>query len=175
VRTGLLARYRGKVLALNSDGALAPKEIAMNLTRFEPLRELEDMSNRLNRLFGMDVKPLAVSDGGFADWAPAMDVEETENEYLIKADLPDVKKEDVKVSVENGILAVEGERRLEKEEKNKKFHRIERSYGRFVRRMAVPTDVDQQKVTASVKDGVLNVHLPKSPAAKPRAVEIRVA
>lgn len=147
----------------------------MNLMRFEPFRELEEMSSRLNRILGMDLKPVDVPDGGFADWAPAMDVQETENEYLIKADLPDVKKEDVKVSVEDGILAVEGERRMDKEEKGKKFHRVERSYGKFVRRMTVPTDVDQQKVQANFKDGVLNVHLPKSTTAKPRTVEVKVA
>ncbi len=146
----------------------------MNLMRLEPFREFETMSNRLNRLLGMELKPLTMPDGVFADWAPAMDVEETDGEYLIKADLPDVKKEDVKVSVENGILAVEGERRMEKEEKGKKFHRIERSFGKFVRRMAVPTDVDEQKVAANFKDGVLNVHLPKAPAAKPRTVDIKV-
>lgn len=147
----------------------------MNLMRLEPFRELEQMSNRLNRIFGMELQPLTASDGVFADWAPAMDVQETENDYLIKIDLPDVKKEDVKVMVENGILVVEGERRMEKDEKGKKFHRIERSYGKFVRRMAVPTDVDQQKVRADFKDGVLNVHLPKSPLAKPRAVDVKVA
>jgi len=146
----------------------------MNLMRFEPFRELEEVTSRLNRLFGRDM-PAAVPDGAFADWAPAMDVQETETEYLIKADLPDVKREDIKVSVEEGILAVEGERKLEKEEQGKKFHRIERSYGRFVRRMAVPTDVDPMKVGADFKDGVLNVHLPKSPAPKPKTVDIKVA
>jgi HSP20 family protein len=147
----------------------------MNLMRYEPFREFENLSGRLNRILGMELKPLTAPDGMFADWVPAMDLEETGSEYLLKADLPDVKKEDVKVSVENGILAVEGERRMEKEEKGRKFHRIERSYGKFVRRMAVPTDVDTQKVTASVKDGVLNVYLPKSAAAKPRTVDIKVA
>jgi hypothetical protein len=91
----------------------------------------------------------------FADWAPAIDVQETDGEYLIKADLPAVKREDVKVSVEDGILAVEGERQQEKEEKGKKFHRIERSYGKFVRRVSVPSDVDQAHVAAEFKDGVL--------------------
>lgn len=147
----------------------------MNLMRFEPFRELEEMSNRLNRIFGADIPSLPIQNGMLADWAPAIDVQETDAEYLIKADLPDVKKEDVKVSVENGILAMEGERKMEKEEKGKKFHRVERSYGKFVRRMAVPTDVDEQKVAANFKDGVLNVHLPKSPAVKPRSVDIKVA
>ena len=143
----------------------------MNLMRFEPFRELEEMTNRLNRIFRKE----GDVDGVFADWAPAMDVQETTNEYLIKADLPELKKEDVKVSVEDGVLAVEGERKLEKEEKGKKFHRVERSYGKFVRRMMLPTDIDQQKVVADFKDGVLNIHLPKSPAVKPRAIDVKVA
>ena len=143
----------------------------MSLMRFEPFRELEEMTNRLNRIFRKEVN----ADGVFADWAPAMDVQETTSEYLIKADLPEVKKEDVRVSVEDGVLAVEGERKLEKEETGKKFHRVERSYGKFVRRMMLPTDIDQQKVEADFKDGVLNIHLPKSPAVKPRSIDVKVA
>jgi HSP20 family protein len=101
-------------------------------------------------------------------------VQETEKEYLLKADLPDVRKEDVKVDVKEGILSVEGERRQEKEEKGKKFHRIERAYGKFVRRMAVPSDVDEQHIGAEFKDGVLNVHLPKSSTAKSKSIDITV-
>jgi HSP20 family protein len=111
----------------------------------------------------------------FADWAPAMDIEETEHEYLMKADLPDVRKEDVKVGIQNGILSVEGERKQEKEDKNKTYHRVERVYGKFVRRMTVPTDVDEQKVGAEFKNGVLTVHLPKSAAAKPKTIDVKVA
>jgi HSP20 family protein len=133
------------------------------------------MYGRLNRVFGQPVlRPAAGESEFFADWTPAMDLEESDGEYLLKADLPAVKKEDVKVSLENGVLAIEGERKQEKEEKNKKFHRIERSYGKFVRRLAVPTDADAQKVSAEFKDGVLNVHLPKSPAAKPRSIDVKV-
>ena len=147
----------------------------MTMTRWDPFRELEEVSSRLNRLFSQTSRP-ANDDRGdmLADWAPAIDVQETDVEYVIKADLPAVKKEDVKVSVQDGILAVEGERQQEKEEKGKKFHRIERSYGRFVRRLALPTDVDEQKVTADFKDGVLNVHLPKSAAVKPRSIDVSV-
>ena len=143
----------------------------MNLMRLEPFRELEEMTNRLNRIFRKEVN---VNDM-LADWAPAMDVQETTSEYLIKADLPEVKKEDVKVSLEEGVLAVEGERKLEQEETGKKFHRVERSYGKFVRRMMLPTDIDPQKVAADFKDGVLNIHLPKSPAIKPQAIDVKVA
>ena len=147
----------------------------MNLMRYEPFRELESMTNRLNRILGMELNPTALREAAFTDWAPPMDVQETENEYVVKADLPEVKKEDVKVAVENGVLAIEGERRMEKEEKGRKFHRVERSYGKVVRRMSVPTDVDQQKVEANFKDGVLNVRLPKSASSKPRIVDVKVA
>lgn len=147
----------------------------MNLVRWDPFRDLEDMYGRLNRVFGPPMLRKGSQEGDvFADWAPAMDLEESDAEYLVKTDLPAVKKEDVKVSLENGVLAIEGERKQEKEEKDKKFHRIERSYGKFVRRLAVPTDADPQKVSAEFKDGVLNVHLPKSPVAKPRSIDVKV-
>jgi HSP20 family protein len=111
----------------------------------------------------------------FADWTPAMDVEENESEYLVKTDLPDVQKSDVKVGIDEGVLTVEGERHREKEEKNRRFHRVERAYGRFVRRLAIPTDVAIDKIAAEFKDGVLNVHLPKAPAAARKAVDVKVA
>ena len=103
-----------------------------------------------------------------------MDIEENDKEYVIKADLPSIKREEVKVGIVDGVLTVEGERKQEKEEKGKKFHRVERSFGRFVRRIAVPPDVNEQKVTAVFTDGVLNVHLPKSEAAKPKSIDIKV-
>ena len=147
----------------------------MKMVRWDPFRELEDMSTRLNRFFGQTPARAEEEGGFFADFAPPMDVEETDKEYLIKADLPAVAKDDVKVGIEDGILTVQGERKQEKEEKGKRFHRLERSYGKFVRRMSVPMDVDQQKVAAEFKDGVLNVHLPKTNGAKPRSVEVTVA
>lgn len=149
----------------------------MKMTRWDPFRELEEMSTRLNRFFSHGSPRTLGEDGSetLADWVPAIDIQETNGEYLVHADLPAVKKEDVKVSVQDGVLAVEGERRQEKEEKGKRFHRIERSYGKFVRRLALPTDVDEQKVAAEFKDGVLSVHLPKSAAAKPRSVDVSVS
>jgi HSP20 family protein len=145
----------------------------MNMIHFDPFRELEDMSSRLNRFFG---RPVNGGEGAesFGVWSPAIDVQETDKEYLVKADLPDVNKNELKINVEDGILTVEGERKQEKEEKDKKFHRVERVYGRFVRRLSVPSDVDGTKVAADFKDGVLSVHMPKSPIAKPRSVEVKV-
>jgi HSP20 family protein len=145
----------------------------MNLARFDPFRDLELLSSRLNRLFRED-QPASAEGDGFGVWTPAIDVEETDAEYLIKADLPEVKKEAVKVGIEDGTLSIEGERRQEKEEKGTKYHRVERSYGRFVRRLTVPTDVNQSQVAAEFKDGVLKVHLPKAAEARPKSVDVKV-
>jgi HSP20 family protein len=134
------------------------------------------MQSRLNRLVGTrPSRQLEDEEVSFADWSPAVDVQETDKEYLIKADLPEVKKEDVKVELHDGMLTVQGERRQEKEEKGKKFHKIERQYGRFVRRFALPAEVEADKVQAEFKDGVLSVHLPKSPKATPKAIEVKVS
>jgi HSP20 family protein len=149
----------------------------MNLVRWDPFRELEEVSTRLNRLFNQPLGRRLIDDEGslMAEWAPAVDVQETDGEYLIKADLPDVKKEDVHVELQDGMLCLRGERRQEKEEKGKKFHRVERAYGQFERRLALPSEVDPQKVAAEFKNGVLNVHPPKSASAKPKAIEVKVS
>ena len=149
----------------------------MNLVKWDPFRELEDVSNRLNRLFGQS---LARSESGqnmlaVVDWAPSVDISETDSEYLIKGEIPGVKKEDVKVSIQDGMLTIQGERKQEKEEKGKKFHRIERSYGSFVRSFRVPDDADENSVKAEFKDGMLNVTLAKSAKAKPKAIEVSVS
>jgi len=148
----------------------------MTLVRWDPFRELEDMSDRLNRMFA---RPALRSSGKetmtVADWMPTVDISETEGEYLIKAELPEVKKEDVKVTVEDGVLTIQGERRQEKEEKGRKFHRVERSYGSFVRSFTLPESVDEAGVKAEYKDGVLNLHLPKSEKVKPKAIDVKVA
>ena len=103
-----------------------------------------------------------------------MDISEDDKEYLVKADLPEIKKEDVKVTLEDKLLSISGERKSEKEEKKKKFHRIERSYGTFLRTFRLPDDADAKKIAAEFKDGVLEVRLPKTPAAKPKAVEVKM-
>jgi HSP20 family protein len=148
----------------------------MNIVKWNPFRELEDIQTRLNRVFG-DAPLGRTNDDGlfFADWAPPVDIQETDKEYLIKAELPEVKKENVKVEMLDGVLTIEGERSQEKEEKGKKFHKVERAYGKFVRRFALPTEVEATKVQAEFKDGMLNVHLPKSAGAKPKSVEVKVA
>ena len=149
----------------------------MALIRWDPFRELEDVSARLNRLLSQPLARRPAEDEGtiLADWVPAVDIQETDGEYLVKADLPEVKKEDMAVEFRDGILCVRGERHQEKEEKGKKFHRIERAYGRFERRLGVPAEVDVPKVSAEFKDGVLKVHLPKSAAAKAKTIDVKVS
>jgi HSP20 family protein len=150
----------------------------MTLVRWDPFRELEEMSDRLNRMVSRPALPRTNGNGKeamtVADWVPSVDVSETEGEYQIKAEIPDVKKEDVKVTVEDGVLTIQGERKHEKEEKGKKYHRVERSYGSFVRSFTLPDLVDEENVRAEFKDGVLNLQLPKSEKAKPKAIEVTV-
>lgn len=143
--------------------------------KWNPFRELDDMQSRLFSFFG---RPLLRTSGAEAfdnaDWAPSVDVSEDENEYLVKAELPEVKKEDVKVTVENGTLRITGERKFEKETKERKYHRIERAYGSFERYFAIPENTKAENLTAEYKDGILNVHLPKVEQPKPKSVEVKV-
>ena len=148
----------------------------MTLVRWDPFRELEEMSNRLHRMYNRPAPPQTNGKEaiGVADWAPSVDVSETDGEYQIKAEIPDVKKEDVKVTLEDGVLTIQGERKFEKEEKGKKYHRVERSYGSFVRSFTLPDLVDEVNVKAEFKDGILNLKLPKSEKVKPKAIEVTV-
>jgi len=149
----------------------------MNIVKWDPFKELEDVSNRLNRIFGRF--PARAESGQemltLADWSPSADITETDAAYLIKAEIPGVQKEDVKVTVQDGMLTMQGERKMEKEEKGKKFHRIERSYGSFVRSFRIPDDADENSVKAEFKDGMLSVTLSKSEKAKPKSINVSVS
>ena len=145
------------------------------LTKWNPFRELEEIQSRLSSLFGRTpLRGLGEETMTVSEWTPLVDITEDEKEYLIKAELPEVKKEDVKVTVENGTLSITGERKLEKEEKGKKFHRVERSYGSFMRSFTLPEGTTGDKVSAEFKDGVLKVHLPKSEEVKPKSIDVKV-
>jgi len=141
-------------------------------------KEMEEArQNRLNRFLAGC--PNRISSGeihslAVADWSPEVDISEDDHGYLLKADLPEMKKDDVRVTVEDGILSVSGERKIEKEDQKKKFHRIERSYGTFRRSFTLPEDADSTKVTAEFHDGVLKVHLPTTPIARSKAIEVKV-
>lgn len=149
-----------------------------NVTRWDPFKELDELQGRLSTLFGRaPVRKEGEREERMTltDWAPLVDVIEDENEYLVKAELPEVKKEDVKIAVQDDVLTMSGERSQEKEEKGKKFHRIERAYGSFSRSFTLPEDADASKITADFKNGVLTVHLPKSERAKPKSVEVKIS
>jgi HSP20 family protein len=148
------------------------------LSRWDPFRELEDMQHRLSSVFGRQVQ--RSQDGGresitVAEWAPLVDISEDDGGYLIKADLPEVKKEEIKVTVENGVLFLSGIRKFEKEEKGRKVHRIERAYGTFARSFSLPEDANAEKIEAEFGDGVLKLHIAKSEAARPKQIEVKVS
>jgi HSP20 family protein len=145
-----------------------------NLALTDPLRTFQQ---RLNRLLGEDFNvfaPTGEESWTLTTWAPACDICETDQEIIVKAELPGMKKEDVNVSFENNMLTIRGERKFEEEAKRENYHRIERSYGEFMRSFMLPSFVDPGKINAEFKDGILRVALPKREEAKPKQVEIKV-
>ncbi len=150
------------------------------LTRWNPFQEMDELQRRLASVFDLaryrrnslttDEENITVP-----EWAPAVDIIEDDKEYLIKVELPEVQREAVKVTVESGTLTISGERKAEKEEKSRKFHRVERLYGRFERSFSIPADAEDSKVNAECKDGVLRIHLAKSEKSRPKQIEVKVA
>ena len=148
------------------------------LITWNHLREMEEAQNRFNHRF-LGEFPNRMGNGEthsltVADWSPDVDISQDEHGYQLKADLPEMKKEDVKVTVEDGILCVSGERKSLKEDQKRKFHRIERYFGNFRRSFTLPQDANGSKVTADFRDGVLKVHLPTTTIAKSKAFEVKV-
>jgi HSP20 family protein len=142
--------------------------------RMDAFREMDDLVRNMQRAFS--VWPAKTEESlMLADWTPSVDIGENEKEYIVKAELPEVKKEDIKVNVDDGTLCISGERKVEKEEKGTKFHRVERAYGRFERSFTLPDETDSDKITSEYKDGILTVHLPKNPEAKHPAHAIPVS
>ncbi|MBX3703908.1 MAG: Hsp20/alpha crystallin family protein [Steroidobacteraceae bacterium] len=150
----------------------------MTLIRWEPFRELDDLFARYSPFFGRvpgGRMPAAAGDQSEAAvWTPAANISETENEYLIKAELPEVRKEDVKVTVDEGVITISGERRHELEHKDEKVHRIESFYGNFTRSFRLPENADVAGIEAESRNGILKVRVPKTPAARARTVEVQV-
>lgn len=147
------------------------------ITRYNPFREMEDLMERFQRSFGLVPSRAGGEEGlSVADWTPAVDIREDENEYLLHMDLPQVRNEDVKVTVENGVLTIRGERRSRSEstDDKTKWHRIERFHGTFSRSFSLPENVREDSVDAKFEQGVLTVHLPKSKPAQPKAREIQI-
>ena len=144
---------------------------------WNPFQELRQMSERLNRLFETDFPVLKPSEQTLTmfDWAPAVNITETEKAYQVRADLPGVKKEDIKLSHENGVLTISGERRQELKETKGKVHREESAFGSFCRTFTLPDDADAEHIEAVHKDGALSVTIPRSAAKQPKTQSIKIS
>lgn len=149
------------------------------ITRWNPLRELEDFQSRILSAFNPALARRGNGSGNEAltmsEWYPLVDIAEDDKEYVFTTEIPEVEKEDVKVTLENGVLTITGERRFEDGEKNLRYHRLERSYGSFARSFVVPKDGDASKVNAEFKGGLLKIRVAKSEAAKPKQIEVKVS
>jgi HSP20 family protein len=149
------------------------EEIIMTITRWDPFREVQALQNRVNSLFrdfNGDTDPLAA-----ASFVPPVDVYEDEKKVLLKLEVPGIDEKDLDVRVENHTLTVKGERKLESEEKEQNFHRIERRYGSFFRAFTLPSTVDTEHVKADYHAGVLKLELAKKPEAQPKQIKVNVA
>jgi HSP20 family protein len=160
-------------MANKSGASLAPVRAARELMGFDPFRQFEE---RFRRFFeGFEpFGPFGEENWSLATWAPACDIYETDDEIVVKAELPEVKKEDVHVSIENNVLTIRGERKFSEETKKENWRRVERSYGEFMRSFTLPSFVDPNKVSAEFKDGVLRVTLQKREETKPKQIEVKV-
>ena len=139
---------------------------------WDPFKELRDISHRMNRMFAFDGDGQTLTG---IDWAPSVNISETDKAYLVRADLPEVKREDVKVSCEHGVLTIEGERKQQKTEQSERLHRVESSYGRFSRRFTLPSDVDENSIEATYKDGTLGVRINKVPGKHGNSRQIKIS
>ena len=145
----------------------------MAVVRWDPFRDLGMLQDRMNRLFDdagrgwRSDEPAATT-----SWSPSVDIFETEGEIVVKSELPGMDRKDISLHLENNVLTLRGERKFEKETKEENYHRIERSYGNFSRSFSIPATVDEEKIRADYKDGVLKIVLPKKEQAKPKQIKI---
>jgi HSP20 family protein len=143
------------------------------LNRWDPLRDLQRLQDEVNRMF--DDRLTTRTGGESVGWTPACDIFEDEEGVALRFELAGVDPKDVDIRFENGVLTLRGERKLEKEEQRDNYHRVELSYGTFTRSFSLPGTIDAEKIKAESKNGVLTVHLPKKPEAKPRAIQVKVS
>ncbi len=144
----------------------------MTLMRFSPMRELMSMHDQLNRLFDESVAR-GSAEVDYGTWSPAVDLREEEDRFILQADMPGMKKEDIEINVENSVLTIRGERRFEQEVKKETYHRIERAYGKFTRSFTLPSRVKAEAISANYKDGTLEVVIPKAEESKPKRISIQ--
>ena len=148
----------------------------MALVRWTPFEGVDDLFNRMMPSLMRSGQRLGVADGGrmVIEWAPSADISETDKEYLIRAELPAVKREDVKVTIDQGMISISGERKQHKEDKTEKFHRVETFQGSFARSFSLPDDVDTAAIQCDSREGMLTVHLPKKAQKKSTPIEVTV-
>jgi HSP20 family protein len=147
----------------------------MALIRWEPVRELNTIQSEMNRLFNTFFDaPTGGNGGTLRRWVPAMDLVETDEEFVLRADLPGLSEKDVQIELEDRVLTISGERRAEHEERNEGYYRVERASGSFSRSLTLPEGIDPDSVKATFDKGVLEVRIPKPEQRKPRRVEISV-
>jgi len=148
----------------------------MAITRWDPFRDLSIMQERMNRMFEDAGRGWRGDEpSSTTTWSPAVDIYETENEIHVKAELPEVNQKEIEIQVENNTLTLRGERKFDRELKQENFHRIERPYGTFVRSFTLPTTIDQEKIKADYKDGILRVVMPKREETKPKQIRVAVS
>ena len=142
----------------------------MTLVRYRPYRGIVSLQDEVNRLFETMMRPAGSAE--IETWFPACDLRETESEYVVRAELPGIRREDVKISLVNNTLHIRGEKKQETEDKKGNWHHVERSYGAFERTFALPTAVSNDKIRAKFMNGVLEIVVPKTDEAKPREIQI---
>ena len=146
----------------------------MSLVRWDPFSEIDSLFNRMMPHAARGPRLSLEDNGGLTvEWSPSADISETDREYLISAELPGLKKDDVKLTLGDGVITIEGERKQQKEEKTEKFHRVESFYGSFSRSFALPENVNADAVRSEMKDGILTVHVPKTEHHKPKQIAIQ--
>jgi HSP20 family protein len=147
----------------------------VTIVRWEPFRELSSLQTEMNRLFNAAFDAPPAGNGGARRWTPAMDLVETDEHFVLRADLPGLTESDVNIELEDNVLTVSGERKAEHESKGEGFYRVERSFGSFARSLTLPKGIDGEAVTASFENGVLEVRVPKPEQRKPRKIAIGAA
>jgi HSP20 family protein len=144
----------------------------VTIVRWEPLREVSSLQTEMNRLFNTMFESPTVGNGGTRRWSPAMDLLETEDHFVLRADLPGMREEDVAIELEDNVLTVSGERKADHEENGEGFYRVERAFGSFSRSLTLPRGIDAEAVNAGFTNGVLEVRIPKPEQRKPRKIAI---
>ena len=149
----------------------------MTLTKWDPFKDLLSLQDRMNRLFDESVRNVKTGDEALSSaiWSPAVDIYETDDEVVVKAELPEVSQKDIDIQIENNTLTLRGERKFNKETKKENFHRIERAYGTFSRSFTLPGTINQEKISADYKDGILKISMPKREETKPKQIKVAIS